>query len=188
MSAASGLAAAKRRRGASGASGTFGGNVVRGNQTQPIPSQAPATSYPPITPMQILTQHHIRLEQIELNQEKRDNSSDIIELKAQLSKLENSESAQQYPSEDASFFREKINKLEQQIKELKALLLKVQAYSMEANVEFLKFKNNLDDEGNKSEHMVLSASTKQSKASKKNGTKVKEGGGNQSESIAPSFS
>ena len=62
MSGASGLAAAKRRRGPSG--GPSGGPGAYGNVNTGLENNQPSVTFEenqPVTPMGILTQYHIRL-------------------------------------------------------------------------------------------------------------------------------
>jgi hypothetical protein len=135
MSGAASLAAAKRRRGGSQNSS----QTVNGRNTtsvEPLENEGLQHRY---TPMSILTQHHIRLNNIEDTQEQMSSmlnstmgsSSEINDFDDRLTQLE----TQIVEKRNIS---EKVKKLELQIKEMNKLLLKVQSTAMEASNSALK--------------------------------------------------
>ena len=130
MSGAAGLSAAKRRRGGNGG---FPQPQTPTPQRQPPPGAqppAPPPGHVQISPMKILENHEIRLNNLDQHLQ------DIIE----------SFGAQDGTATDETlvFFRDKTTQLEKKIEELEGLLHKVQTFSMETNTMVLKSNNAVD--------------------------------------------
>jgi hypothetical protein len=128
MSGAAGLSAAKRRRGGNG-----GFPPPQIQQRQPPPGAqppAPPPGHVQISPMKILENHEIRLNNLDQHLQ------DIIE----------SFGTQDGTATDETlvFFRDKTIQLEKKIEELEGLLHKVQTFSMETNTMVLKSNNALE--------------------------------------------
>ena len=154
MSGAAALSAAKRRRG--------GGQI---NQPS-SPSQKPESNVTAqqgatrITPLQMLQQHNVRISQLEedsnTNKKQHTNeggSVDIIDdLRMRIDTLERNANVAQSnevfhdeePKEDLAYYKNKIKNLEQQISELKQMMLKIQTYAMETSMSLIKYKNGME--------------------------------------------
>ena len=130
MSGSSALAAAKRRRAVPTAEQT------RPNPTPSKPSQipkqgqpgAPTSQTPPQNPLVLLLQHEQRLLEVEKG---------VSELNLSVKKPDalNPESLQ--------YFKTQQELLSQEIQELKKIIIKVQTFSMETNLDVLKIKKTL---------------------------------------------
>ena len=107
------------------------------------------------TPMQLLTQHDMRIFSMEQNMTNlgtridlltSENSNDgmsesLTNMNTRITDLENKSHMNQ--SENISYFKEKYINIEKQLGDMKKLLLKVQTFAMETNLAFLKHKNSL---------------------------------------------
>jgi hypothetical protein len=132
MSGAAGLSAAKRRRGGGGGFPMSGPTPSRPPPTaRPPPNAGPPPGMAQISPMKILENHEIRLNNLDQHLQ------DIIE----------SFGAQDGTATDETlvFFRDRTVQLEQKIMELELLVHKVQTFSMETNTMVLKSNNAVDD-------------------------------------------
>ena len=128
MSGAAGLSAAKRRRGGNGGFPPSPGPPQ--SRQQPPGARPPPPGHVQISPMKILENHEIRLNNLDKHLQ------DIIE----------SFGAQDRTATDETlvFFRDKTIQLEKKIEELEGLLHKVQTFSMETNTMVLKSNNAVD--------------------------------------------
>ena len=107
------------------------------------------------TPMQLLTQHDMRIFSIEQNmtnlgtridlannESNNDGMAESVNsMNSRITDLENKSHLNQ--SENISYFKEKYINIEKQLGDMKKLLLKVQTFAMETNLAFLKHKNTL---------------------------------------------
>lgn len=132
MSGASALAAAKRRRAAAA-------EPTRATTTSSKPNQIPKPAQPSVSsqgqsqvpsqnPLQLLLQHEQRLIDLEkgVNQLKlTDKKNDVL------------------TPDTLSYFKTQQDLLSQEIQDLKKIIIKVQTFSMETNLEVLKIKKTL---------------------------------------------
>lgn len=160
MSSSSSLAAARRRRAMPPNQQqqrvSEPQNVVHSFQhdTQPgVPAQNMQSKAS--TPMQLLTQHDMRIFSIEQNMTNLGTRIDLANnesandgmaesvnsMNSRITELENKSHLNQ--SENISYFKEKYINIEKQLGDMKKLLLKVQTFAMETNLAFLKHKNSL---------------------------------------------
>lgn len=134
MSAAAGISAAKKRRGVVSTGPEPSQNTAR-PQTAP---QGQGAS-PMFTPIQILQNHELRLK----NVEKQLNDGASAQPQSQ-------QQAPQQPSniQDAKlkYYTDKCEALEKKVEELSQLIQKVQTFSMESNLAFLKLKRVFDED------------------------------------------
>jgi len=139
MSGSNALAAAKRRRGQSGG---YANNIVIDNANRNAQQQEVSSNNQPITPMGILTQHHIRLREIDTHIRglgETTNNSEFDEMVDRLNKLE-----QQvfHPKDESvitlnktiSKFEASLGKIESSVKEINNFIIELKAQS-ESEVE-----------------------------------------------------
>lgn len=167
MSSSSSLAAARRRRAMppnqqqyqqqqQQQRGSDSQNIVHSFQHDTQPGGAAQNMQSKAsTPMQLLTQHDMRIFSIEQNMTNlgtlvdlanSDSSNDgmaesVNSMNSRITELENKSHLNQ--SENISYFKEKYINIEKQLGDMKKLLLKVQTFAMETNLAFLKHKNTL---------------------------------------------
>ena len=127
---------------------TFQHDTQQGLASQNMQSKAS-------TPMQLLTQHDMRIFSIEQNmtnlgtridlannESNNDGMAESVNsMNSRITELENKSHLNQ--SENISYFKEKYINIEKQLGDMKKLLLKVQTFAMETNLAFLKHKNSL---------------------------------------------
>ena len=115
MSGTAALAAAKRRR------------AVPTNEVKqsPVPSNSspPQSSQGPVNPLNVLIKH----------------DKQILDLENKVSKLK-FEPSTPMSKEDISHFKTQYNSLVEEIQELKKIIIKVQTFAMEMNIELLNVK------------------------------------------------
>ena len=156
MSSSSSLAAARRRRAQApqvniGQSRQNNSQQISYNDdldTSSLQNQ-PQSQNKASTPMQLLTQHDMRLHSMEqilhnLSRQMEAVSTDdfaesMNDITHRVTKVENNSKLNS--SENIAYFKEKYINIEKQLGDMKKLLLKVQTFSMETNLAFLKFKN-----------------------------------------------
>ena len=132
MSGASALAAAKRRR------------AVPAENTRPAsspskPNQMPKPPQPSVsnvqtqsqTPLQLLVQHEQRLIDLEKN---------VGQLKIEEKKPDT------ITPDTIQYFKTQYEQMSQEVQELKKIIIKVQTFSMETNLELLKIKKSIKSE------------------------------------------
>ena len=145
MSAAAGISAAKKRRGI----------VSTGPETPSQNSkQGQGGPQPMVTPIQILQNHELRIKHIErqLNDAEDYANSMVESSQSQQQQQQQQQLAQpqvQVPSLDTLLVQEyktKCDTLERKVEELTALVQKVQTFSMESNLAFLKMKRVMDED------------------------------------------
>ena len=146
MSAAAGISAAKKRRGI----------VSTGPETPSQNSkQGQGGPQPMVTPIQILQNHELRIKYIEkqLN-DAEDYANSMVESsqsqqQQQQVQVQPAQPQVQAPSLDTLLVQEyktKCDTLERKVEELTTLVQKVQTFSMESNLAFLKMKRVIDED------------------------------------------
>tara|TARA_Y100000994_G_scaffold200614_1_gene171087 strand:+ start:191 stop:718 length:528 start_codon:yes stop_codon:yes gene_type:complete len=143
MSGSAALAAAKRRRGDGGAPL----QRIPENDSRPVPQQN-------VSPLQILAQHHKKLDLLYVRQdkinkvldiqddEKEENNNNLLERINNIERgLENDIGK---PVKGVNDVTLQVDEYEKQIKELKNIILKVQSHSIEVSLELLLLKKKLN--------------------------------------------
>lgn len=148
MSGSAALAAAKRRRG----EGNTPLQRIPENESRSVPQQQQQQN---ITPLQVLAQHHKKLDLLyarqdkinnvlDINDEEEDGKSKLIERIDNIERRLESDMGKSVNNvNDAAL---QVNDYETQIKELKDIILKVQAHSLEVSLELLLLKKKLQIE------------------------------------------
>jgi hypothetical protein len=152
MSGAASLAAAKRRRGGSNQPAPPSPGIPNG-QTQTQKGVR-------ITPIQALQQHNVRIARLEtgvkaLEQKEGGNGvpedfmkrvemleKSVVERVSEVRVGEKTNPIE--TKEDLEYFRTKTLELEQQISELKQMMLKIQTFAMETSMSLMKYKNGME--------------------------------------------
>ena len=150
MSGAASLAAAKRRRGGSNQPAPPSPGTPNGQTQQGVR----------ITPIQALQQHNVRIARLEtgvkaLEQKEGGNGvpedfmkrvemleKSVVEKVSEVRVGEKTNSIE--TKEDLEYFRTKTLELEQQISELKQMMLKIQTFAMETSMLLMKYKNGME--------------------------------------------
>lgn len=154
MSGAASLAAAKRRRG--------GSNQPAPPSSGPQNGQTQTQQGVRMTPIQALQQHNVRIARLEtgvkaLEQKEGGNGvpEDFIKrvemleksVVERISEVRIGEKTNPIETkEDLEYFRTKTLELEQQISELKQMMLKIQTFAMETSMSLMKYKNGIEIE------------------------------------------
>ena len=142
MSGSAALAAAKRRRG----EGNTPLQRIPENESRTVPQQQN------ITPLQVLAQHHNKLDLLYARQDKINSVLDINDEEDNgknnlLERIDNIERRLESdigkPVNNANDVALQVTDYESQIKELKDIILKVQAHSLEVSLELLLLKKGL---------------------------------------------
>lgn len=154
MSGAASLAAAKRRRGGSNQPAPPSSGTPNG-QTQTQQGVR-------MTPIQALQQHNVRIARLEtgvkaLEQKEGGNGvpedfmkrvemleKSVVERVSEVRVGEKTNPIE--TKEDLEYFRTKTLELEQQISELKQMMLKIQTFAMETSMSLMKYKNGMEIE------------------------------------------
>ena len=154
MSGAAGLAAAKRRRATGVQKPQTPQNSVKlrnGERDSPLPSPTPTPSHSPsnITPLVLLQSHDTKLK--EINQMVEEHVENISGLNNNVTELHNTVS--NIKNDTTDFIKEEVIKmwaendndkrmeqLEKEHTELKQMLLKLQTFAIETNLEVMKIK------------------------------------------------
>jgi hypothetical protein len=125
MSGSAGIAAAKRRR--AGPSNTI--NEVP-KRPSPPSAPVPVVQAPPVNthPLLLLSQHE----------------QQILKIQEQLAEYRNHSKGMDEKSID--YFRQQYENMSSEIQEMKKLLIKIQTFSMEVNLELLKMKRLLKND------------------------------------------
>ena len=152
MSGAASLAAAKRRRGGSNQPAPPSPGTPNG-QTQTQQGVR-------MTPIQALQQHNVRIARLEtgvkaLEQKEGGNGvpedfmkrvemleKSVVERVSEVRVGEKTNPIE--TKEDLEYFRTKTLELEQQISELKQMMLKIQTFAMETSMSLMKYKNGME--------------------------------------------
>jgi hypothetical protein len=141
MSAAAGISAAKKRRGVVSTGPEPSQNTARPQTApngKPVQGQQQGAS-PMFTPIQILQNHELRLKNVE--KQLNDGASSQPQQQQQAPQ-------QQSNIQDAKlkYYTDKCEALEKKVEELSQLIQKVQTFSMESNLAFLKLKRVFDED------------------------------------------
>jgi hypothetical protein len=144
MSAAAGISAAKKRRGI-----VSTGPETPSQNSKQGQGQGQGQPQPMVTPIQILQNHELRIKHIErqLN-DAEDYANSMVESSQQQQQVQQPQQVQT-PSLDTILVQEyktKCDTLERKVEELTALVQKVQTFSMESNLAFLKMKRVIDED------------------------------------------
>jgi predicted O-linked N-acetylglucosamine transferase (SPINDLY family) len=131
MSSKAALSAARRRRAQPTVPVT---NNDKKSRVTPPPPQSKAPVQSGLNPMQILSQHDKRIFNLEggFNE-----MAENINALNQYVDNENDE-------ENVAFFKARYESVEKELAELKNLLIKIQSFAMETNLDLMKFKKSLD--------------------------------------------
>lgn len=142
MSAAAGISSAKKRRGVAPEPTQ---NVK--NQQQPSQQQQPQQYGNMITPIQILQNHEVRLKSIE-KKLLEDDTASAVKQSSVPATATTTISATSNPADARLLFeyKSKCDALEKRVEELSQLIHKVQTFSMESNLAFLKLKRVFDED------------------------------------------
>lgn len=142
MSAAAGISAAKKRRGVVSTGPEVQTPSQNSKQGQ---GQGQGKPQPMFTPIQILQNHELRLKNIEKQ------LSDADEYANSMVEQQQQQVSLHVPTTnvDNSLLQEYKNKcdlLERKVEELNALVQKVQTFSIESNLAFMKLKRSVDED------------------------------------------
>ena len=130
MSSKASLSAARRRR--AQPSGSITNNNEKKSNVPPPPQQKPST-LSGLNPMQILSQHDKRIFNLE---------GGFNEMAENISAL-NQYVDNENDEETVAFFKARYECVEKELAELKKLLIKIQSFAMETNLDLMKFKKTL---------------------------------------------
>jgi hypothetical protein len=108
-----------------------------------------------LTPLEALTSHDKRLDRIEdefpqaveqLNENISILSENMDSFKSLSTKVTNLEKVvdKENSDENIAFFRNKVENMEKELVDIKALFLKMQSFTMETNLTLMKYKNGMD--------------------------------------------
>jgi len=142
MSAAAGISAAKKRRGVVSSTPEPSSNNAKQTPQQPVM----------ITPIQILQNHELRLKAIEqqliVAEEEAAEKATAIDTAKAVAPATTPVQANLNPSqlEEFSKLKTKCETLEKKVEDMADLLHKVQTFSMESNLAFLKLKRIVDED------------------------------------------
>ena len=134
MSSKAALSAARRRRAQPSAPVTNNNEKI--SRVPPSPSPQPkTTTQSGLNPMQILSQHDKRIFNLE---------GGFNEMAENISAL-NQYVDNENDEETVAFFKARYESVEKELAELKKLLIKIQSFAMETNLDLMKFKKSLDN-------------------------------------------
>ena len=146
MSAAAGISAAKKRRGvvSTGPEVSQNTNTNTNTNTKQGPTQM-------VTPIQILQNHELRLKQIESQINTYDSEMELQQQQQELSKKEVVATPTPTPAPTTDYkllleYKNRCDSLEKKVVDLTELVQKVQTFSMESNLAFLKLKRVFDED------------------------------------------
>ncbi len=103
--------------------------------TLPQPPQQKSTNKPGLNPMQVLSQHDQRLFNLE------NGFNEMAENIGALNQYIDNENEE----ETVAFFKARYESVETELSELKQLLIKIQSFAMETNLDLMKFKKTLNN-------------------------------------------
>ena len=137
MSSKAALSAARRRR--AQPSGVVSNNNEVKNETSrnlpPPPTKQTTTGG--LNPIQILGQHDKRIFNLE------NGFNEMAENISALNQYVDNENEE----ETVAYFKARYESVEKELAELKQLLIKIQSFAMETNLDLMKFKKTLDNSG-----------------------------------------
>ena len=144
MSSKAALSAARRRRAQPTGPVTNNTNDKKqqANPNQPTPPKPPLQ--PGLNPMQVLSQHDKRIFNLE---------SGFNEMAENINAL-NQYVDNENEEENVAFFKARYESVEKELSDLKKLLIKIQSFAMETNLDLMKFKKSLDNSDQINENEV----------------------------------
>ena len=136
MSSKAALSAARRRREQPTVPSTNNNNDKKSSITPPPtpPPQQKAYTSSGLNPMQILSQHDKRLFNLEAG------FNEMAENINALNHYVDNENEE----ENVAFFKARYETVEKELTDLKQLLIKIQSFAMETNLDLMKFKKSID--------------------------------------------
>jgi hypothetical protein len=134
MSSKAALSAARRRRAQPTGPITNEKNKGSSANTLPQPPEQKSNIQTGLNPMQVLSQHDKRIFNLE---------SGFNEMAENISAL-NQYVDNENEEETVAFFKARYASVEKELSDLKQLLIKIQSFSMETNLDLMKFKKSLD--------------------------------------------
>jgi len=144
MSSKAALSAARRRR--AQPTGPVSNNTndkkPQDNSNQRTPPKPPLQSG--LNPMQVLSQHDKRIFNLE---------SGFNEMAENINAL-NQYVDNENEEENVAFFKARYESVEKELSDLKKLLIKIQSFAMETNLDLMKFKKSLDNSDQVGENEV----------------------------------
>ena len=144
MSSKAALSAARRRR--AQPTGPVSNNTndkkPQDNSNQRTPPKPP--QQPGLNPMQVLSQHDKRIFNLE---------SGFNEMAENINAL-NQYVDNENEEENVAFFKARYESVEKELSDLKKLLIKIQSFAMETNLDLMKFKKSLDNSDQINENEV----------------------------------
>lgn len=141
MSSKAALSAARRRR------AQPSGPVTNNNDKKsnvPTPPKPNVTTQSGLNPMQILSQHDKRIFNLE---------GGFNEMAENISAL-NQYVDNENDEETVAFFKTRYESVENELGELKKLLIKIQSFAMETNLDLMKFKKSLETNNNEVNEVI----------------------------------
>jgi len=137
MSSKAALSAARRRR-AQPSVPVTNNNEKKTHTTPPPPPQSKASTQSGLNPMQILSQHDKRIFNLE------GGFNEMAENINALNQYVDNENEE----ETVAFFKARYETVEKELSDLKKLLIKIQSFAMETNLDLMKFKKSLNTNNN----------------------------------------
>ena len=153
MSGSAALSAAKRRRAV---------NVNEQSSLQPKQNTTSETGNPQklrqVNPLQILNQHHMKLDVLYQRQDKinkmlnitdeenGDNVDSDDNIVTRIEKIERNMGNSNEPIRDENELLNKINEFKKQIDELRSIILNVQSHSISVSLDIIKLKKNMNND------------------------------------------
>ena len=141
MSSKAALSAARRRR-AQPSVPVTNNNDKKSNV--PPPPKPNVSTQSGLNPMQILSQHDKRIFNLE------NGFNEMAENISALNQYVDSENDE----ETVAFFKTRYETVEKELAELKKLLIKIQSFSMETNLDLMKFKKSLESNNNEVNEVI----------------------------------
>ena len=141
MSSKAALSAARRRR-AQPSVPVTNNNDKKSNV--PPPPKPNVSTQSGLNPMQILSQHDKRIFNLE------NGFNEMAENISALNQYVDSENDE----ETVAFFKTRYETVEKELAELKKLLIKIQSFAMETNLDLMKFKKSLESNNNEVNEVI----------------------------------
>lgn len=141
MSSKAALSAARRRR-AQPSVPVTNNNDKKSNV--PPPPKPNVSTQSGLNPMQILSQHDKRIFNLE------NGFNEMAENISALNQYVDSENDE----ETVAFFKTRYETVEKELAELKKLLIKIQSFAMETNLDLMKFKKSLETNNNEVNEVI----------------------------------
>jgi len=146
MSAAAGISAAKKRRGV-----VSTGPEVQTPSQNSKQGQGQGKPQPMFTPIQILQNHELRLKHIEKQLSDADEYANSMVEQQQQQQQQQPQQQLFVPTTNVDNvllqeYKNKCDLLERKVEELNSLVQKVQTFSIESNIAFMKLKRSVDED------------------------------------------